>query len=207
MYLRGMTDTLVRTQSPDGFWDGDWPQPASGVKPDHSSGDVLMDRILSTGHSLEWWSLAPEELHPPRNVLASAGRGWCRHDRQSLGRTGAGILHLPDPRRPRPVALAREAALRSADRAVNVGRLSRAVSMVHSATYDGSGEPSTRSGGQRRLSAVSGRFLLARRSRPAAVSTFQRESSRTARKASSAESGKCRAWSGSRFRSLLAPSA
>jgi hypothetical protein len=77
-YLRNVTTLLVRSQHTDGFWDGDWPAVAAAKDakdpPTRTSGDNTADRILATGHALEWWAMAPEELHPPRNVLASAGQ-------------------------------------------------------------------------------------------------------------------------------------
>lgn len=75
-YLRGITARLVKTQHADGSWDGNWP--TGSAADDRTSGDKLADRILATGHPLEWWALAPEEVHPPRNVLAAAGQWLVR---------------------------------------------------------------------------------------------------------------------------------
>lgn len=74
-YLMDITATFVRNQHPDGFWNFDWPEkkPESS-KPTEVMGDRIGDRLIATGHVLEWWSLAPKELHPPRHVLASAGQ-------------------------------------------------------------------------------------------------------------------------------------
>ncbi len=78
-YLHGMTRRLVQTQHPSGFWNVDWPvrRPDHG-RPSRKEGDRLGDRIIATGHALEWWALAPRELHPPRHVLASAGQWLAR---------------------------------------------------------------------------------------------------------------------------------
>ena len=78
-YLRDVTARLVRTQHADGFWGGTWPtaRPESS-QPQDREGERLSDRILVTGHAMEWWSLAPEELHPPRPVLAGAGQWLVR---------------------------------------------------------------------------------------------------------------------------------
>ena len=35
-------------------------------------------RLLATGHALEWWAMAPEELHPPREVMVRAGQWLAR---------------------------------------------------------------------------------------------------------------------------------
>lgn len=78
-YLQGVTQALVRNQHPDGFWNIDWPfSPAKTSEPTDAEGDRLSDRIIATGHPLEWWALAPEEIHPPRHVLAAAGQWLVR---------------------------------------------------------------------------------------------------------------------------------
>lgn len=78
-FMQDMTGRLVRNQHSDGYWDGRWPnQPASSDAKDNLSGDTNADRILATGHALEWWALAPKECHPPREVLAKAGQWMVR---------------------------------------------------------------------------------------------------------------------------------
>ncbi len=74
-FLRGATVLLVRNQHPDGFWNDRWPvePPASSV-PSDREGDRLAERLIATGHALEWWAMASQELHPPRPVLAAAGQ-------------------------------------------------------------------------------------------------------------------------------------
>ncbi len=78
-YLREATAMLVRHQHPDGFWNGDWltAAPASS-EPSGRTGDRLSDRLIVTGHALEWWSLAPPEVLPPRAIRAAAGRWLVR---------------------------------------------------------------------------------------------------------------------------------
>lgn len=78
-FLIDKTRLLVEHQHPDGFWDGKWPtQAASGNFQENLSGDGTADRILATGHALEWWATAPKECHPPREVLAKAGQWLVR---------------------------------------------------------------------------------------------------------------------------------
>ncbi|HEX6900170.1 MAG TPA: hypothetical protein VF789_10670 [Thermoanaerobaculia bacterium] len=78
-YLRAVTDAFVRHQHPDGFWNGKWPDAApAGSAPVDADGDRLSDRLIVTGHVLEWWSLAPEELQPPREVKVAAGQWLVR---------------------------------------------------------------------------------------------------------------------------------
>ncbi|MGD9715366.1 MAG: hypothetical protein AB7V46_25415, partial [Thermomicrobiales bacterium] len=74
-YLQGITQVLIKNQHPDGYWTMNWPA-GVGVEPESTSTELapLAGRILATGHPLEWWSLAPSEVHPPRHVLASAGQ-------------------------------------------------------------------------------------------------------------------------------------
>ncbi len=74
-YLSDITARLVAHQHADGFWNVDWPHsiPASS-HPSDRAGDGLDDRMIVTGHALEWWALAPREVHPPRHVLAAGGQ-------------------------------------------------------------------------------------------------------------------------------------
>jgi len=74
-YLQGITQILVKNQHPDGYWTMDWPA-GVGVEPESTGTDLapMAGHILATGHPLEWWALAPTEVHPPRHVLASAGQ-------------------------------------------------------------------------------------------------------------------------------------
>jgi hypothetical protein len=74
-YLQGITQILIKNQHPDGYWTMNWPA-GVGVEPKSEASDLdpLAGHILATGHPLEWWSLAPAEVHPPRHVLAAAGQ-------------------------------------------------------------------------------------------------------------------------------------
>lgn len=71
-WLGSMTAKLYRNQSPEGFWDGNWPDTNKPV-PDPQT-DALSRRILATGHTLEWWAMAPKSLHPPRETIVRAGQ-------------------------------------------------------------------------------------------------------------------------------------
>ena len=46
--------------------------------PSDGEGDGLSERLIVTGHILEWWALCPAELHPPRSVIISAGQWMVR---------------------------------------------------------------------------------------------------------------------------------
>lgn len=71
-FLRDITARLVRSQRPDGSWDGDWD--SAEKKEAAATGTDVSDRLLVTGHALEWWSLAPVDLLPPRDTLVQAGQ-------------------------------------------------------------------------------------------------------------------------------------
>lgn len=71
-WLGNMTARLYRNQSTEGYWDGNWPDTKKSV-PDPTT-DPLSRRILATGHALEWWAMAPEHLHPPRETIVRAGQ-------------------------------------------------------------------------------------------------------------------------------------
>lgn len=71
-WLGDKTARLYRNQSTEGYWDGNWPDLDVDV-PDPST-DPLSRRILATGHALEWWAMAPQNLHPPRETIVRAGQ-------------------------------------------------------------------------------------------------------------------------------------
>lgn len=76
-YLQNITSLLVKTQSDEGFWDKNW----DGTKLDLSSEKLFTPRarrVLATGHAMEWWSLAPEEVLPPDETLQKAGHWLVR---------------------------------------------------------------------------------------------------------------------------------
>lgn len=78
-YLQAVTGTLVRRQHPQGYWGPTWPN--ADPQPEtfsELSRDQIRDRVIITGHSLEWWALAPEEILPPRHTLAAAGQWLVR---------------------------------------------------------------------------------------------------------------------------------
>ncbi len=71
------TQTLVASQDMSGAWGSRWPT-AGDQSVTSTSLNAQSERILATGHILEWWALAPEELHPPRETLVRAGQWLCR---------------------------------------------------------------------------------------------------------------------------------
>ena len=74
-FLTAQTAKLVQNQSAEGYWGSDWAR-AEGepeIETD-KTGDIVSDRILATGHTLEWWAIAPQSVQPPRETLARAGQ-------------------------------------------------------------------------------------------------------------------------------------
>ncbi len=84
-YLQGMSRRLVQHQHPRGFWNGRWPsrRPESLRPATTGTVDRLPDRILATGHALEWLAIAPEEVLPPREIVAR-GAAWLIETIQGL---------------------------------------------------------------------------------------------------------------------------
>jgi hypothetical protein len=75
-YLTVVSQQLVKTQHPYGYWDEGWIGAKPQVKEGEESiaGDELKNRIIATGHILEWLAWAPEEVHPPRETLTRAAQ-------------------------------------------------------------------------------------------------------------------------------------
>ena len=75
-FLRETTNALIQTQHADGWWAGNWA--GKDDEGDSPAGDgpfgPQADRLLVTGHVLEWWAYAPDEVLPPDAVLQSASR-------------------------------------------------------------------------------------------------------------------------------------
>lgn len=76
-HLQDVTRRLVASQHDDGYWDGNWPgeeDDGPQFKSATSPMGPLADRILATGHALEWWAFAPPEVLPPPEVRIDAAR-------------------------------------------------------------------------------------------------------------------------------------
>ena len=71
-YLLDMTRRFYKSQSAVGYWDGNWHDAESNI-PDPRT-DELSRRLLATGHALEWWAMAPQKLHPPRETIVRASQ-------------------------------------------------------------------------------------------------------------------------------------
>lgn len=76
-HLAGATQRLVSSQAAEGYWDQNWYNGAAPVEPGKLESPTAR-RVLATGHALEWWAMAPRDLHPPREVLVRAGQWLAR---------------------------------------------------------------------------------------------------------------------------------
>ncbi len=76
-HLKNVTTRLVAAQHEDGSWDGRWPGDESdGPQAEQVVGPLgsTADRLLVTGHTLEWWAFAPAEVLPPDENLIRASQ-------------------------------------------------------------------------------------------------------------------------------------
>ncbi len=71
--LRTISETLGKSQEPSGLWNRRWPEGADAL--DGKDTSSLTDKVLVTGHHLEWLSISPEEILPPEQHLIRAGQG------------------------------------------------------------------------------------------------------------------------------------
>lgn len=75
-YLTAVSRLLVRSQHERGYWDDQWyaGKQATTHADDALTGDTLTNRLVATGHTMEWLALAPEEVLPPRENLTRAAQ-------------------------------------------------------------------------------------------------------------------------------------
>jgi hypothetical protein len=72
-HLSEVSGLLMSTQSPAGYWRREWQRPATA-----NATTPLADRILATGHHLEWLALAPEAAQPSRECIVRAAQWLAR---------------------------------------------------------------------------------------------------------------------------------
>ncbi len=73
-HLEHVRDLITQSQFEDGHWPSNWKDGRAAVE--NPKADALKDQVIATGHHLEWLAIAPEELHPPRELIDKAAR-WC----------------------------------------------------------------------------------------------------------------------------------
>lgn len=81
-YLQHITSLLVKNQSEEGYWDKNW-DGSQFITPTNKIFTPRARRVLATGHAMEWWALAPEEVLPPEETLRKAGH-WLTETIQQM---------------------------------------------------------------------------------------------------------------------------
>ncbi len=79
-HLGGVSQRLIAAQQLEGYWTRSWTtgSQTSGEENTAETDSSLYERILLTGHHLEWLALAPPEVQPPREVIVRAGQWLVR---------------------------------------------------------------------------------------------------------------------------------
>jgi hypothetical protein len=78
LYMKRVSNLLLEAQSAEGYWTRQWPHGAATATTGNQSAPSLHDKLLVTGHHLEWLALAPDEVQPPRETVVRAGQ-WLAH--------------------------------------------------------------------------------------------------------------------------------
>lgn len=78
LYLKRASNSLVASQTADGFWTRHWPRGTSAATVSKDNPATLHDKLLVTGHHLEWLALAPDEVQPPRETVIRAAQWLAR---------------------------------------------------------------------------------------------------------------------------------
>ncbi|MBC7853150.1 MAG: hypothetical protein IAF94_06920, partial [Pirellulaceae bacterium] len=76
-YMKRVSELLVAAQSPEGYWTRQWSKGTrtAEVKAEPKANiSAMHDKLLVTGHQLEWLALAPEKVQPPRENIVRAGQ-------------------------------------------------------------------------------------------------------------------------------------
>jgi hypothetical protein len=78
LYMKQASQCLAHAQSAEGYWARQWPRGAAAAVPSKENPAPLHDKLLVTGHHLEWLALAPEEVQPPRETVIRAAQWLAR---------------------------------------------------------------------------------------------------------------------------------
>ena len=76
--MKRVSNLLVQAQSADGYWTREWPKGTAAATPSAENPPTLHDKLLVTGHQLEWLALAPEQVQPPRETVIRAAQWLAR---------------------------------------------------------------------------------------------------------------------------------
>jgi hypothetical protein len=88
VYMKRVSNALVASQSAEGYWTRQWPSGGAANSTGNASqqratnvaenAPSLYDKLLVTGHHLEWLALAPDEVQPPRETVIRAAQWLAR---------------------------------------------------------------------------------------------------------------------------------
>jgi len=70
-YLASVRDLIATAQREDGSWGSNWTDGAEALA-NADPAELMSKRVIATGHHLEWLSIAPIELHPPKEQILKA---------------------------------------------------------------------------------------------------------------------------------------
>jgi hypothetical protein len=76
--MKRVSNLLVQAQTADGYWTREWPQGPAAATPSTENAPPLHDKLLVTGHQLEWLALAPDQVQPPRETVIRAAQWLAR---------------------------------------------------------------------------------------------------------------------------------
>ncbi len=71
VYLASVRDLIAASQREDGSWGSNWTDGAEALA-EADPAELISKRVIATGHHLEWLSIAPIELHPPKDQILKA---------------------------------------------------------------------------------------------------------------------------------------
>lgn len=74
-HMRRVSNVLVDAQSVEGYWNRRWPTGRAALDDKTAT---IYDKILVTGHQLEWLALAPPEVQPPAETIVRAAQWLAR---------------------------------------------------------------------------------------------------------------------------------
>jgi hypothetical protein len=69
-HLERVRDQITKSQFDDGRWPPNWYEGRQAV--DEPSDDEEYRSVIATGHHLEWLAIAPQDLHPPQEMIYKA---------------------------------------------------------------------------------------------------------------------------------------
>jgi len=75
IYMKQASLCLQESQTTEGSWNRKW---YAGAAAKNEKKVPIYDKILATGHHLEWLAIAPSDIHPPRETIIRAGQWLVR---------------------------------------------------------------------------------------------------------------------------------